>query len=532
MTSLWTLLQRDFYLRPQKSLLSCFKVENFAVRSSQQCIRSHSIFIRPYQLENCFCGRPRFNTLDKVRAFQFIIRPRRNYVTQKTPIITHFKDLPPDYEDDNGLAYRHENLTLAETKAIFGDIIDTGTADRVLRGIHGRRVAGTLEEPLYNNTFEKIIIQKALAWLRENVPVDEELNKSLRAETELLEIENELVTDAERIGLYKPNTGTRKDIYGTSAFDKIREANIQKREAEEALKEEKKSQVDEIVQNNGTLEIPPAKVKLERREEHPWLKYYRERANVLPDKPPDMSTWQRLWPSGLLVVGIVTTSLVFSQVYTPPKKNARLFPEMPISAATVIGIIVANSTIFCMWRVPMLWRVLNKYFITYPGYPRALSLLGSFWSHQTISHLALNMTLLYFIGTRLHEEIGRANFLALYFSAGTMSGFFSLACWVFMKNFSSSSIGASGAVMAIITAFLLRNNGEKIKFFGNFPPDAWPSISALFLLGVLMSYDLIALARFHKSGRGLTVDHYGHIGGYISGALWTYSLSSRSKRNS
>ncbi|CCU74599.1 rhomboid family protein [Blumeria hordei DH14] len=469
------------------------------------------------------------STLD----FCVFVDGTRKYTSKRKRkhIIKNFDDLPPDFKESDGLSYRETPLTQSETREIFGNNIDTSTADRVLRGLHGRRVSGTLEDPLYSNTFEKNIVSKALVWLRKNVPVDEDLNAGLRAEKELAEMEINLVENAERVGLYKPNARPGENLYGESAFDRIRKSNIQKREAEN-IETDKFSQADEVQMNSGLQEASTlnSRVELRRPGEHPWLKYYTERANVLPDTPPVMTAWQRIWPSGLLVISVVAASLLFTQVYTQPTKSARLWPEIPISAATIIGIIIANTTVFCMWRIPMFWRFLNKNFIMFPGYPRPLSLLGCCWSHQTVSHILLNMTLLYILGTRLHEEIGRGNFLALYVSAGALSSFFSLSCWVFMQNFSSSSVGASGAVIAVITAYLLSHSSEKIKFFGVFPPDNWPSISALFLLGILLSFDLVALRRFHRTGQGLTVDHYGHLGGYASGATWAYFLHSTKEK--
>ncbi|RKF58611.1 putative rhomboid family protein [Erysiphe neolycopersici] len=531
MTASWTTFPRFICIHtPSVRARSRVVTESILYNFSQRCMRSYSKAYR-WSFNNPSQGCLKGYLCNTIALSSFKI-PTRSYTTNKECIIiTEFDQLPDDYDDSKGLAYRKSPISAAEAKVIFGEIIDVGTADRVLRGIHGRRVAGTLEDPLYNNVFEKNVVDKALAWLRENVPVNEDLNAGLRAEKELAEMEADLISDAERIGIYRPNSGIGENVYGDSVIDKIKELNIKKRELEEDQKAkememEKTNQANEVFQNSGLLEIPTNKVMLERREEHPRLKYYRERANVLPDTPPVMTTWQRLWPSGLLMLGVVTCSLVFTEVYIPPKETARIFPEMPLSAATVIGIIIFNSTIFFLWRVPMFWRLLNKYFIMFPGYPRPISLLGCSWSHQSISHLVLNMGLLYFFGTRLHENIGRGNFIALYLSAGTMSNFFSLTCWVFLKNFSSSSLGASGAVIAVMTAFLLCNIGEKIPSVGLFPQDAWPFISATILF-LSLSLDLFALRRFHMTGKGLTIDHYGHIGGYLVGALWAYFLSSQ-----
>ncbi|KAI1004280.1 hypothetical protein K3495_g3927 [Podosphaera aphanis] len=530
MSSSSSILPRFLWTHSQIAPRYFQTAKKFSIKLSLRSITSCSLHSNLHQGTSCIYSKPLLSLRQSVNVSLSTTRIRS--YSQRS-IITRFEDLPEDYKDISGLPYRHSALSQKETRDIFGDVIDVGTADRVLRGLHGRRVAGTLEDPLYSNTFERQIIEKALKWLRKNVPVDEDLNAGLRAEKELAEIEANLVADAERIGLYKPNSGPKDSVYGEGAFDKLRKKNLEKMEIEEALKKEKASQADEVQLNSGTLESPSLNAKVELRQpgEHPWLKYYLERANVLPDRPPEMTTWQRLWPSGLLVIGVVTASLIFTQIYTPPKRDARIWPDMPVSAATIIGIIIANSTVFCMWRVPMLWRILNKYFITYPGFPRPLSLVGCFWSHQTIPHLTMNMLLLYVIGTKLHEEIGRGNFLALYFSAGVASGFFSLTCWALMKNLSSSSIGASGSIVAVITAYLLlSSSGENIKIFGVFPPDNGPSLTSLAILAFLISLDILALRKFHKTGKGLTVDHYGHLGGYATGAVWASFLGTNRTR--
>ena len=87
---------------------------------------------------------------------------------------------------------------------------------------------------------------------------------------------------------------------------------LKKARRKEQLKEEKeekarqKSQADEIRQNTGTLETirPKARVELRRGvrdpSENEWYKKYVEAANVLPDGPPEMTVFQRLWPSALV----------------------------------------------------------------------------------------------------------------------------------------------------------------------------------------------------------------------------------------
>lgn len=66
-----------------------------------------------------------------------------------------------------------------------------------------------------------------------------------------------------------------------------------------------------------------------------------------------------------------------------------------------MAIIGTNVGVFLLWKLcPPAWRLLNRHFITVAAYPRPLSLIGNVFSHQTVNHLALNMVVLWFVGTR------------------------------------------------------------------------------------------------------------------------------------
>jgi rhomboid-like protein len=44
--------------------------------------------------------------------------------------------------------------------------------------------------------------------------------------------------------------------------------------------------------------------------------------------------------------------------------------------------------------------MLNRYFISVPFKPHPLSIVGNVFSHQQFRHMALNMLMLWFIGTK------------------------------------------------------------------------------------------------------------------------------------
>ncbi|KAH7330124.1 hypothetical protein BKA65DRAFT_508568 [Rhexocercosporidium sp. MPI-PUGE-AT-0058] len=491
MNPLWPASTRASCLNPRTIFQSCHKIDSLAARLAQRSVRPYSILSSPIRRRHAgTLGQPpslSSRVLQISHATYRLPAGIRTFASQR--IIKDFTDLPADYEDREGLLFRTKDLTKQETVAIFGKIIDANSANRLLRVLHGRRVAGTLGDPSYTSSaFEAKAIEIGLKWLRKNVPVDEVMCAGLRAEKELAEMEHDIVSDAERIGLYKPNSGSGKNVYGDSVIDRVRKANEAKLDAKEA---KQRNQADEIRQNTGTLQTtrPESQVELRRPGENPRLKYYLDRAKVLPDTPPEMTQWARLWPSGLFTIAVI---------------------------GSLIGIILLNAVVFGAWHFPPAFRLLNKYFITTPGYPRALSLIGNVFSHQTLGHFAMNMFVVWFVGVRLHEEVGRGNFIAIYLTSGTFGSFVSLTSWVLRNNFVSSSLGASGAICGIVATYLLLNSSEKVRAFGVFPPEDWPSISALALLALMVSADVFGV---WKGNRIITVDHWAHLGGYAAGAV-------------
>lgn len=126
---------------------------------------------------------------------------------------------------------------------------------------------------------------------------------------------------------------------------------------------------------------------------------------------------------------------------------------LPASVATCLLLVGLNLGVFVAWRIPPLWRVLNKYGTVAPGYPYAVSVLGNIFSHQEFSHFAVNMAMLLSLGVQLHELVGRGNFLALYIGCGVFGTWFSLTTHVLRGVLFTSSLGASGAIYGMLGAY-------------------------------------------------------------------------------
>jgi rhomboid-like protein len=478
-------------------------------------------------------------------------------------VVIAYEDLPPNYKDTVGLSYSRHPLTAEQLQGIFPQHPAKWT-DSLLRILHGRRVAGTLEDPslpmppVAGATLDEV--EKSLGYLRDTLPIDEVACAGKRAEEELKQLEYELyLKRGEKLGLIKRRDGDSEtpepDYAPEPVITPIPEPilhpqELAEKEAEkkptglQALREQKRKEWDEklarheaaeaerlakIQQNiaeTGIVTHDERGVELRRAGSNPKLQEYLERAqSVVPDAPPEMPAFKRLAPSGLACVLVLLGCAALSALYEAPKRKDRLFPDIPPAAATIAAIIGANVLVFALWHHPPAWRFLNKYFLTVSGYPRAASVIGAAFSHQSFKHLAMNMICLWFLGTQLHdiEGVGRGNFLAIYLASCAVGGFGSLAWHVGRGALNVSMIGASTGVCGVLAAFTYLGWNNEFRVFGVLPPPPYSGIPGWAVLGVAVSLDLVGLVR----KKMLKLDHAGHLGGYAGGLAMLEYIKSR-----
>ncbi|KAI4869955.1 rhomboid-domain-containing protein [Hypoxylon rubiginosum] len=453
--------------------------------------------------------------------------------------ITRYPSLPDSYEDRDGLPFRKEDLNQREVNQIFGAHLSAKQANELLRILHGRRVAGTLNDPnLHVNTaqFTATDRQKALQYLRENIPVDEVINAGLRAEDELKFIEaqaeeqgtenaeqqfeetgrkdppSDAVVDKVEVPTGRLPKAPKSDSpYGEGAFDRIRARNIAKREAEEKRLEEeqKKREEEEALKNIGTLQTEQQQ---QPKELSPRMQKWVARATSSLTEPPKMKAWERLLPSLAMTILVLSGCAAYAVMYAPPRRAWRLWPDIPPAAATCLALIGLNLMVWRLWSVGPLWGLFNRYFIVIAATPRPLQLVGAMFSHQNFNHVALNMVALWFFGTRLHDEIGRGNFLAIYFSSGALGFMVSLANLVLFRGLEFTTLGASGAIYGIVVAFFWLHKYDEFKLFG-YPPDPMSGPQGLAFIGLILGLHIVPFL----SKRAHSVDTASHLGGMLAG---------------
>lgn len=135
-------------------------------------------------------------------------------------------------------------LSAAEIKTIFGTSnLSAKLGNRVLAVLHARRLQGTLDLDLPTDITAAVSqpqLDTALEWLREHYPLDEDAAILARIEREEREAEEKLIRRAEKLGLYKPQSGSydaergeEDSPYGKSVLKEAREQNEKRLLAEQ-----------------------------------------------------------------------------------------------------------------------------------------------------------------------------------------------------------------------------------------------------------------------------------------------------------
>ncbi|KAJ5772860.1 Peptidase S54 rhomboid [Penicillium paradoxum] len=474
------------------------------------------------------------------------------------------KPKPKPKSDCSKAILREKPFSEAEIKTIFGQPkFNAKMGNRILTVLHGHRLAGTLDAELPIEIVRAVTQQQvdmAMEWLRNEYPVDEDAAIFARIEREDRAEEEKLVRRAERLGLYKPQSGSydaelgeEGSPYGKSVLKEARERNEkrllaeQERKRQEWLDGEKEEQ-ERLQQQFGkdtSLQQYQEQALTEARPradpiERPYLAWVQKHHIAGTNESPEsmnITNSQRLLAPLLFTIAVLGLCYTFAQKYEFPARKDRLMPDVPPAVATVGAIVAANLTVTLLWKyVPPAWRLLNRYFVIVPFYPSALGMMGSTFSHQTWRHLGTNMMVLGLMGTRVHDEIGRGNFLAIYFASGAMGSIFSLTRSVILGRLGMTSLGASAATSGIVAAWCMSHFDDKLTLWilpQGLQEQIWTY--GWVFLGCLVGTEIFSLVapaflfRAWPLSRLTKMDHAAHLGGYVTGAGCGYTLMQKKK---
>lgn len=141
------------------------------------------------------------------------------------------------------------------------------------------------------------------------------------------------------------------------------------------------------------------------------------------------------------------------------------------------------------------------------------TLITHMFFHEGLWHLAWNMLLLYWFGQIVGDFIGDNRILPLYI----MGGLAGISLYYLTAKLgwigASTALGASGAVMAIISAsaFISPNYEMRLFIIGN--------VTLKYIVLFLIIWDLVGISAMDNTG-----GHLAHIGGMLFGGLFVYLL--------
>lgn len=198
------------------------------------------------------------------------------------------------------------------------------------------------------------------------------------------------------------------------------------------------------------------------------------------------------------------------------------FPRGPVTNALV----ALNVAIAAVLLVPVWWQHAVIAGALFPArfgagagafadagfmVPAILTPVTAAFLHGGIAHVLLNMLMLLLIGKMVERVIGGGLYLLLYFIGAYAAA---LAEYLAAPDSMTPVIGASGAISAIIGAYVM--------LFPNKQPKNWGPIPASITrpLHLLVAWAALNLAiGFVAPGLGMGIAIWSHIGGFIAGLL-------------
>lgn len=187
-------------------------------------------------------------------------------------------------------------------------------------------------------------------------------------------------------------------------------------------------------------------------------------------------------------------------------RDLPLLDSLSIPVLLILSFVVV-SVLGWLIRPLLSALVLVPYRVTRRG--EVHRLLTAAWVHADFGHLALNALTLYLLSGASLNALGATRFLLLYFSAAIVSSI--PTTLRFMNQPKYSSLGASGAIAAVLFSSIVLNLNQRLALFGIAPLPAYA-----FALGYL------AYSAWHSYRNTGNINHDAHFTGAAYGCLLTY----------
>jgi len=214
--------------------------------------------------------------------------------------------------------------------------------------------------------------------------------------------------------------------------------------------------------------------------------------------------------------------------------------EIPTRHVPVVNylLIAANVLVFiAMWLAgPSQETLVSRFAMIPASYNDGVSagdvfdIFTSMFMHAGFAHIAGNMLYLWIFGDNVEDRLGSGRYLAFYLVGGVVA---SLAHLLTNPNSKIPTVGASGAIAAVLGAYLLLYPRSRVATFipiGYFMRlTVMPAVVVLGLWFVLQLFSgLLTIGGADVGG----VAFWAHIGGFVAGIVTAWLLRGGRKRES
>ncbi|HWE50882.1 MAG TPA: rhomboid family intramembrane serine protease [Bryobacteraceae bacterium] len=213
-----------------------------------------------------------------------------------------------------------------------------------------------------------------------------------------------------------------------------------------------------------------------------------------------------------------------------------MFPlrdDRPTYSAPIVTtlLIVACALVF-LFELTLDDYSLNYFISIYglvPAHLRLSSFITSMFLHGGWSHIIGNMLFLWAFGKSLEDAMGHSKFLAFYLIGGVIAGIVQV---IFSAGSSVPTVGASGAIAAVMGAYLIKFPKARIHtlifvlfFLTTADIPAAFILIYWFVIQVFSGYGSLAHTTVMDGG----VAFFAHIGGFIAGIVLVQVMGTRTR---
>ncbi len=203
-------------------------------------------------------------------------------------------------------------------------------------------------------------------------------------------------------------------------------------------------------------------------------------------------------------------------------------PTRHVPVVTV-ALIAANVLVWVLYQLPDLQGSVDE-LAYHPcevedscatvGQDWPLTSLTSMFMHGSWAHLLGNMLFLWIFGNNVEDALGRVRYLLFYLAGGlaaTAAQTVVTLGWGSAQDAAIPNVGASGAVSAVLGAYLLLLPRAKVLTVIFF---VLREVPAVFFLGIWFLFQLVdGSAALMSPQEGGGVAFFAHIGGFVFGFL-------------